>query len=144
MWIPSFVIEQKRLQDAWMDLAPLLVDHNDLNYRATLNGEHQARMQQEQRDFNVLLQEFQNNPLNPMFYRDANNNPMQPLFVPPEPYDPTLQSTMDYYNNVYIKPNHKGQFPMGNHEPYFPSQFGSDRTAAGEAHLSLIWPTEIF
>ena len=115
MWIPSFVIEQKRLTDSWMDLALLVVDNTDPNYRVTLQQEHQARTRQVQRDFNALQLEFQNNPMNPIFYRDENNNPMMPIWNPPEPFDPTLQSSMDYYNNTYVKPNHRGHFPMGNH-----------------------------
>ena len=68
-----------------------------------------------QQEFNALQQEFQNNPQNPVFYRDDYGVPQAPLWNAPIPYDPTLQSTMDYYNNVFIKPNHRGQFPMGNH-----------------------------
>ena len=58
MWIPSFVIEQKRLTDSWMDLAPILVDHTDINYRATMIQEHQRRTVVMQQDFNALQQEF--------------------------------------------------------------------------------------
>ena len=40
---------------------------------------------------------------------------MPPVWNPPIPLDTTLQTTMDYYNNQYIKPNHRGRFPMGDH-----------------------------
>ena len=98
-----------------MDLAPILIDNTDNNYRATMIQEHQRRTVAMQQKFNVLQQEFQNNPQNPIFFRDDYRNPLAPAWNAPIPYDPTLQSTMDYYNNVFIKPNHRGQFPMGNH-----------------------------
>ena len=56
--------------DSWMDLAPLLVDNADMNYRATMIQEHQRRTIAMQQEFNALQQEFQNNPQNPVFYRD--------------------------------------------------------------------------
>ena len=92
-----------------------------------------------QQEFKTLQQELQNNSQNPVFYRDEYGIPEAPLWNAPIPFDPTLQSTMDYYNNVFVKPNHRGQFPDGQShaEPDFPSQFGFDRTAAGEAHLSF-------
>ena len=98
-----------------MDLAPILIDNTDMNYRATMIQEHQRRTIAMQQEFNTLQQEFQNNPQNPIFYRDDFGVPQAPLWNAPIPFDPTLQSTMDYYNNVFIKPNHRGQFPMGNH-----------------------------
>ena len=77
--------------------------------------EHQRRTVVMQQEFNQLQQEFVNNPNNSIFFRDEKGYPLAPMWNAPVPFDPTLQSTMDYYNNVFIKPNHRGQFPMGNH-----------------------------
>ena len=116
MWIPSFVIEQKRLQDSWMDLAPLLVDNNDPEYRATLASEFQQRQQRDQQAYQTLQQEFNNNPFGGTFFVDPQSgNPLMPPNVATVPLDPTLQSTMDNYNSNIIKPRHQGQFPIGNH-----------------------------
>ena len=111
MWIPSFVIEQQRLTGSWMDLAPILIDNTDMNYRAILIQEHQGRTVAMQQDFNALQQEYQNNPNKPVLFRDEKRNPLAPAWNPPTPYDPTLQSTMDYYNNVFIYQITEASFP---------------------------------
>ena len=116
MWIPSFVIEQKRLTDSWMDLAPLITMSNDPDYRATLVTEFQNRQQNEQQAYQALQNEFNNNPLGGMFFIDpATGQAVMPPFVAPQPLDPTLQSNMDFYNNNFVKPRHRNQFPIGTH-----------------------------
>lgn len=98
-----------------MDLGPSVVNNPDMNYRAVINQENQRALQTAQQEFNMLQQEYQNNPGNVIFYRDQNSQPLLPVWNAPVPFDFMLQTTLDHYNNNYINPAHRHHFPMGDH-----------------------------
>jgi hypothetical protein len=116
MWIPSWSLEQKRLSDSWMHIAPVVTDYANPEYRDTVARENQMLQQTAQRDYQQLAQEFQNNPDNPMFYRDPNTGqPVPPVYNNPILYDPVAPLTMDHYNTTYVSPAHQRKFPIGDH-----------------------------
>ena len=115
MWIPTFVIEQKRLVDTWMDLAPTCVDFNDASYRNYLVSEHQRLTQASKATYDQLFWEYTHNPNNAFLPRDGQGNLIAPVWQPPDPLDPNLQANLDHYNSNFINPPHRQRFPIGEH-----------------------------
>jgi hypothetical protein len=106
MWILSWSIEQKRLTDSWVDIAPVVTDFADQEYRDTVARENNlltANAQREHQQYSIL-------------YRDPmTGNPVQPVYANPIFHDPAALLTMDHCNTDYVRPAHQRRFPIADH-----------------------------
>jgi hypothetical protein len=120
-----------------MDIAPVVTDYANPEYRDTVARENQMLQQTAQRDYQQLAQEFQNNPDNPMFYKDPNTGqPVPTVYINPILYDPAAPLTMDHYNTTYVRPAHQRRFPIRDHLMTFIFLANSDLSEQQPEHLT--------
>ena len=115
LWIPSWDITYRYLNDAWMDLAPVCSDMNDQGYRQKVVMENNRITELAQQMHNQNLAEFNRQPNQAHFIDPNMGLPAPPQYVVPTLFDPNEQSTLESYKQTILRPQHGQGFPIGDH-----------------------------
>ena len=115
LWIPSWDITFRYLNDAWMDLAPVCTDIQDQTYRQRVVFENSRITEHAQNAHNQNLADFQSNPNQARFVDPETGAPRRPEYVPPNLFDPNAATSLETYNKTVVRPQHATRFPIGDH-----------------------------